>query len=501
MNSASIKYISGMIVLIAVCAQYQGKNRSGNSIARVIPGASIQNYYPNMIPAGFRSKVDYLQQSGLRALAEASLEKGVSFFQTINTHGGYVYHVTPDLSQRWGEGPKDAETIEVQPPGTPAVGQSFLQAYRVTGNNQALDAAKDAAQALIRGQNKNGGWDHTINFADLSNETVSFDDNQSQSAVSFLMALDQEIDDIKLKQATRRAIEMMIITQLENGGWPHQYPLRGNYHDFATFNDGGINDCIRVMIEAQGYYKDDLEITNSLRKAARFMMISQLPPPQPGWAQQYNEFLQPAWARSFEPPSVCPAVTVKNINTLIDLYLALGNKTLLEPIPDALRWLYDIRMENGNWARFVEIGTNKALYYDRDRIRVDTPEELHPERRLGYAYETNLESQLEKSSKRYQKAMELGHQGLTKFENPVLSREQIALRLKGLAGSVQEILQAQDSSGAWITRDDRFKTSMPRGARWNGQYTVMDRISSAVFNENVALLCEYIELSNQLDQL
>ncbi len=49
----------------------------------------------------------------------------------------------------------------------------------------------------------------------------------------------------------------------------------------------------------------------------------------------------------------------------------LVNQTLLEPIPDALRWLREIRMENGKWARFVELGTNKALYYDRQRIRVD----------------------------------------------------------------------------------------------------------------------------------
>ena len=64
----------------------------------------------------------------LRKQSEASLKKGAAFFYTINTQGGYVYHVTPDLSLRWGEGPKDEHTIEVQPPGTPAVGQSFLRA-------------------------------------------------------------------------------------------------------------------------------------------------------------------------------------------------------------------------------------------------------------------------------------------------------------------------------------------------------------------------------------
>ena len=437
----------------------------------------------------------------LRKESEASLKKGVAFFYTVNAHGGYVYNVTPDLSLRWGEGQKDEHTIEVQPPGTPAVGQTFLLAYQVTGDEQALNSAKEAAYALIRGQNKYGGWEHTINFANLSNKEVSFDDNQSQSAVSFLMAMDQQIEDSLISAATKRALDMMITTQLSNGGWPHKYPEQGNYHDYATFNDGGINDCIRVMLEAYQFYNNDESIKKSLQKAARFMMISQLPPPQPGWAQQYNEFLQPAWARTFEPPSVCPAVTIKNINTLIDLYLVLGDETLLEPIPDALRWLREIRMENGKWARFVELGTNKALYYDRTRIRVDNLEDLHPERRTGYAYETDLESQLEASSERYKKAIQLGNKSLWEEEHPIFTKEQVTKRLSVLSLVVKKILETQESSGAWITKNDRFKEELPKGERWNGQYLVMDRISSAVFNQNVATLCEYIELSNQLENL
>ncbi|HMQ59863.1 MAG TPA: pectate lyase [Flavilitoribacter sp.] len=456
----------------------------------------MQRNYPTALWLVLTGSLAFSAQGQeLRQQAETSLAKGVAFFHSINTHGGYVYHVTPDLSLRWGEGLKDAQTIEVQPPGTPAVGQAFLRAYQATGSKEALKAATEAAYALIEGQHKNGGWNHTINFADLRDETISFDDNQTQSAVSFLMALDQEIDDPRVSAATWLALDMMIATQLDNGGWPHEYPMRGNYHDYATFNDGGINDCVRVMIEAYRYYKDNDAIEKSLQKVARFMMISQLPPPQPGWAQQYNEFLQPAWARTFEPPSVCPMVTVRNINTLIDLYLALGDPTLLEPIPDALRWLREIRLENGKWARFVEIGTNKPLYYDRGRIRVNSVAELHPERSTGYAYETNLEGPLEAADQRYQKALNLGRNGLRAAEHPELSREEIAARLDALSGAVKKILEEQEPSGAWITRNDRFKKEMPRGERWNGQYLEMDRISSWVFNRNVAVLCEYIELS------
>jgi hypothetical protein len=440
----------------------------------------------------------WTQQVNLKQQAEASLKKGVAFFHSTNSHGGYVYHVTPDLSKRWGEGAKDAETIEVQPPGTPAVAQSFLRAFRVTRDQKALDAAKEAAYALVRGQNKHGGWDHTIDFKNLNNETVSFDDNQTQSAVSFLLAINKEVKDTRIAAATKRAMEMMMTTQLSNGGWPHMYPAHGNYHDYATFNDNGINDCIRVMIEAYQLSPGDIAIEKSLRKAARFINISQLPPPQPGWAQQYNEYLQPAWARTFEPPSVCPSETVNNVKILIDLYLVLGDATLLEPIPDALQWVKSVRLANGKWARFVEIGTNKPLYYDRGRIRVNSMEELHPERRTGYGYEINLEGALSKASARYEKAMKLSREGLLKEENPPLTKEEVTARMESLSPVVQKIVETQDSSGAWITHNDKFKQEMPKGVRWNGEYLVMDRISSEVFNRNVAILSEYIELSNRL---
>jgi len=189
------------------------------------------------------------------------------------------------------------------------------------------------------------------------------------------------------------------------------------------------------------------------------------------------------------------------INTLIDLYLALGDATLLEPIPDALRWMKEIRLPNGKWARFVELGTNKPLYYDRGRIRVNSVEELHPERRTGYGYENDLAAPIAAVTQRYEKALKLGRDGLKRSEHPELGKDDIARRLITLSGAVTKILEAQELSGAWITRNDRFKADLPAGVRWNGEYTVMDRINSAVFNRNVAVLCDYLELRARLEKL
>lgn len=418
--------------------------------------------------------------------AELSLSKGITFMQTLAIEGGYVYHYTIDGKENWGEGKTDKRTVEVQPPGTPAVGMSFLRAYRITKNKDFLKAVTETANALILGQNELGGWEHKIHFDRPKRNRVSFDDNQTQSAISFLMALDQEVDNPELRKAVEKALKMMFESQLDNGGWPHKYPWQGNYHDYATFNDKGINDCIRVMLEADSYYKNEA-INKSLHKVGRFLMISQLPPPQPGWAQQYNEFLQPAWARTFEPPALCPNVTVKNINSLIDLYEHTGLENYLEPIPDALRWLKESRLPNGKWGRFLELGTNKPLYYDRDRIRVESVDELSLERSTGYGYETNIKVALDAAELRYMQAM-------GKVERK--AKPDVTKAIKKLSSNVHTIINSQDDKGRWVSYQDKFK-KQERG-RWNGEYRIEDRISTALFNENVNVLCEFLELYNAL---
>ncbi len=427
-----------------------------------------------------------------RAQAEAAIERGINYFHSLSNRGGYVYSVTPDLSRRWGEGVLDENTIEVQPPGTPAVGMALLNAYKTTGSSIALNAAHDAAQALIIGQNTHGGWQHTIRFDRPAGNMVSFDDDQTQSAISFLMALDQEVDDSELTAAINKALSLMKEAQLENGGWPHRYPSQGDYHDYATFNDEGINDCIRVMLEALQHYGRQ-EDEGVLLRAGRFLMISQLPPPQPGWAQQYNEFLRPAWARSFEPPSICPSVTLNNINSLLDLYIHIGRSEYLEPIPDSLKWIEGIRLPNGKWARFVELYTGKPLYYDRGRIRVDSLEELSEERRLGYGYQVDLRRKLYSIKQRHQQIIELGRDAYIARSDASPSVNTLENRISQLSTKVSAIFESQDSNGAWITKNDRFKKRTP-GQLWQGDYEVTDRISSRIFIDNIDILCEYVRL-------
>lgn len=89
----------------------------------------------------------------LRTECSRALRSAVGFFKDqVSTHGGYVYRYSADLSKREGEGKTDRDTVWVQPPGTPAVGLAYLDAFERTREKYLLDAARDAAECLLQGQ-------------------------------------------------------------------------------------------------------------------------------------------------------------------------------------------------------------------------------------------------------------------------------------------------------------------------------------------------------------
>ena len=59
------------------------------------------------------------QQNELRQQATAAMRNAAEFYRhRVASHGGYVYHYSLDLSQRWGEGVATKDQIWIQPPGS-----------------------------------------------------------------------------------------------------------------------------------------------------------------------------------------------------------------------------------------------------------------------------------------------------------------------------------------------------------------------------------------------
>lgn len=421
--------------------------------------------------------------------AESAMKEAVQYFRgTISTNGGYLWRYSEDLKERAGEGKATETQIWVQPPGTPSVGFAYLRAWERTGSDLCLEAAKATADALVWGQLEIGGWDYKIDFDPKASQrwyyrhdkgkmkpegrrnTATFDDNNSQSALRFIMAVHKATGEEKYLAAAKYGLDFMLKSQFENGAWPQRYPLASKgYTQWYTFNDNSINDCIKVMLDAYHIYGNE-EYLESAERCGDFIIASQLPEPQAGWAQQYDHDMKPASARWFEPAGVNGAATPRNIRTLIDLYLETGQEKYLAPIPAAIDWLERSKMEDGKWARFYELETNKPLYVNMDRKVVYEFVNIRP----GYSWTANYASS---AIRMYEKVKSMGREEYLAERDAPSTDESRRKRLTDLESRVQDVIAKQDDQGRWVSRE------------W---------ISCSTFIRNLQLLAEYISLARQV---
>ena len=412
--------------------------------------------------------------------AATLLKRAVNFYrQNVAIEGGYLWRYSTDLSRREGEGKASPTTAWVQPPGTPSVGNALLNAYRNTADKFYLDAAAEVAQALVRGQLASGGWDYRIEFSPQARQRYTYrvdgeqagsrnvttlDDNTTQSALSFLMRIDRQLErsDKQIHGAVMFALESLLKAQYPNGAWPQRYsefpqavkfpvhkagypeswprkhPER-DYRNYYTFNDNTIADTIRVMLDAAVIYQQPRFRAAAL-KAGDFIILAQMPEPQPAWAQQYNNKCQPAWARRFEPPAVTGGESQGVMLTLLDLYRRTGESRFLEPIPPALKYLESSTLANGQLARFYELKTNRPLYFTRQY------ELVYHDRDLPTHYGFKVGSKLARIRQQYDRLLKSGADktasSYSQFNQPQMS--------KSLALQAAEIIAAMDKRGAWV---------------------------------------------------
>ncbi len=332
---------------------------------------------------------------------------------SVSTEGGYLWRYSSDLSLREGEGVITTETVWTQPPGTPSVGEAFVRLYKATGDQQFLDAALAAAESLRRGQMRSGGWQAHIEFEpslrskwayridparSKAKDQSSLDDDKTQSAIRFLIHLDQalEFKHEAIHEMTTYALHGLIEQgQLANGGfpqvyslssdkpatdkpattatssarypstWPREYPGHREYWNQYTLNDNLATDLMKVFFLAHDVYQDDQYQAAALRLADS-LLLTQMPAPQPAWAQQYNQDLEPIWARKFEPPAISGGESQSVIETLMAVYQRTGEKKYLNAVEPALDYLQKSELPDGRLARFYELKTNRPLYFTRE---------------------------------------------------------------------------------------------------------------------------------------
>ena len=177
-----------------------------------------------------------LSETGVKT----ALRRAAEFYRNeVSTEGAYHFVYSEDLSYGRSEAARGLTQASVQRGGTPIVGMAYLEAYDATDDRFFLEAARDAARALVRGQVCSGGWDYIIEFdpekrrrfpyraegncddfkvkpgVEAGRPSTTLDDNVSQAALRLLMRVDRELDfkDEQIHEAALYALDSLIRAQ------------------------------------------------------------------------------------------------------------------------------------------------------------------------------------------------------------------------------------------------------------------------------------------------
>jgi PelA/Pel-15E family pectate lyase len=134
------------------------------------------------------------------------------------------------------------------------------------------------------------------------------------------------------------------------------------------------------------------------------------------WCQQYDEVtLQPAWARKFEPPSICNKESANIVLFLMSI--DHPDKKIMDAIRFAVKWFQESSIKNTRyvtvkaprmvtpyrisendriavtdstapliWTRYYELKTHRPMFSDRNSKTVYSLNEVSRERRSGYGW-------------------------------------------------------------------------------------------------------------------
>jgi len=298
------------------------------------------------------------------------------------------------------------------------------------------------ADNIVLFQKDNGGWPKNYDMQAIltadqvdsvqqskSKTNTTFDNRTTYSHIAYLAKVYNYTKTEKYKTAALKGLDFVIKSQYGNGGWPQYYPLEeNNYSRDITYNDdamAGVMWMLKDIVDGKPEYSfiDNayrIQLQSAFDKGLDCILKTQINDAgQPtAWCQQYDEKnLQPAWARKFEPPSICNGESPKIVLLLMNI--KHPSEEVIYAVQSAVTWfkmsaLKGIRIETFDapemvtpyrisktdkrvvedanapiiWARYYELKTHRPLFCNRDSKVVYTLAEVQRERRDGYSWYT-----------------------------------------------------------------------------------------------------------------
>ncbi len=298
------------------------------------------------------------------------------------------------------------------------------------------------ADNMLLFQRNNGGWPKNYDMQAIltpeqtdslirtkSQTNTTFDNSTTYTHIAYLAAVYNITKVDKYREACAKGLNFILDAQYENGGWPQYFPLeKKNYSRRITLNDGayiGIMTLLKQIADKQPEFDF---IDSGLRKKLResyqkgIDCLLKMQIVDNGqltvWCQQHDEVtLQPAWARAFEPPSICNGESAGVVLFLMSIDQPTSR--IVEAVQSSAKWFQESKILNTRvetvdssseksqwrtystdkvvvtdsaappiWTRYYELGSHRPLFCDRNSKYLYSLAEVSRERRAGYAWYT-----------------------------------------------------------------------------------------------------------------
>ncbi|HEY7885174.1 MAG TPA: pectate lyase [Cellvibrionaceae bacterium] len=304
------------------------------------------------------------------------------------------------------------------------------------------EAGKQVAESILSYQTPSGGWSKRTlmghaprplggAYGAESNYIPTFDNDATSTQFWELVSAYHATTDKRYAEAANRALQLILLAQYPNGGWPQSFPLRGGYHDAITFNDELIPNLLDIVAAvASGderlNFLDAMLITqaeDSLQRALQLVVNTQVvidSVPTIWGAQHDPASLAPIKARAYEPAALATSESAELLRVLMKLEQPPA--AIKTAIVNAHNWFahhridgyswepgdkgYNELMANANagplWARFYSLDKQKPVFSDRDGSVYASVDKVSVERRRGYGWYTEKPSRILKSFNNWQ---------------------------------------------------------------------------------------------------
>jgi PelA/Pel-15E family pectate lyase len=282
------------------------------------------------------------------------------------------------------------------------------------------------AENILSYQSDLGGWPKNLDTTrapfrgDRKQLKPTFDNDATTDELRFLARIYNVTKEDRYRQAFLKGLDYILRAQYPTGGWPQHYPPGSTYHRHITFNDNAMVRLLEFLREA--YRSDVYAFVDAARRQAGRRAFErgiacilkcqiQVGGKLTAWCAQHDEKdYRPRPGRSYELVSLSGAESVGIVRLLMSL--DKPSPEVVRAVDGAVVWFADARLRDIRvvvrkdaraprgwdrvvvkdpaapplWARFYEIGTNRAIFADRDGVAKHELAAIGFERRNGYRW-------------------------------------------------------------------------------------------------------------------